>query len=478
MFRTILTPLRARFELSPRTAVPPLPTAALDVKPEDFARDVLIEIMRNSVEKLKETTETKPRVEILDEIHRIMLQDPCTKDIFCQMDGFVAVISVITTVSSKPSKLLSPTPSDDAKDIIEAARLCFRVISEAMHGHAENTNYFKVCSLKLYVFYRCLRNQHTVGYGNLANAVRSLVADERTSDHTLGFLLGLALHDFSGALVFTTVRGEVEDAIDVRLGQFSECFGLIRRRGAFLTLWNYLAEFIKTDASLRFTTFRIIDTLSLYSHRNQTILSSLELVGPLFESLSKSTSDLEKSLLTKLLRRLLDMGSVPSHARVIFQRALKGDGALDLDVLELLRYSMRSRWLDHFSMEPSATLVATQEKVRGVPATGLTFMVSFIAKRLLSVAYLLKAWVWLEKLPKTHHSLFTAQSTRLHLQLRIDPNGRLELRSSSRTDAVHLPNSIVRHSRWAHIALVHYPHRASNPSIRKFFLQYQSSPFS
>lgn len=57
MFQTLLSPLKARFDqLSPRS-----PSAAFlpvteeeDVQtPEDFARDVLVQLMRNSVENLK-----------------------------------------------------------------------------------------------------------------------------------------------------------------------------------------------------------------------------------------------------------------------------------------------------------------------------------------------------------------------------------------------------------------------------------------
>lgn len=65
MLRTLLTPLRARFDLSPRTATLPSPgpiTDDDDLAPEDFARDVLIELMRNSVENLKEADGTRAKI--------------------------------------------------------------------------------------------------------------------------------------------------------------------------------------------------------------------------------------------------------------------------------------------------------------------------------------------------------------------------------------------------------------------------------
>jgi hypothetical protein len=67
MLRTLLTPLVARFDLSPRTPNTLLPQPAPnedDIAPEDFARDVITELMRNAVEDLKvaEDTNTKQQV--------------------------------------------------------------------------------------------------------------------------------------------------------------------------------------------------------------------------------------------------------------------------------------------------------------------------------------------------------------------------------------------------------------------------------
>lgn len=54
MFRTLLTPLVARFDLSPRFRDAPLPPEEdEELAPEDFARDVMIELMRNATEKTK-----------------------------------------------------------------------------------------------------------------------------------------------------------------------------------------------------------------------------------------------------------------------------------------------------------------------------------------------------------------------------------------------------------------------------------------
>ena len=71
MLQTLLSPLRSRFELSPRTPTlseqpNPSPTQPEedDLNPEEFARDVLIELMRNSVEKLKQADDLRNKSEV------------------------------------------------------------------------------------------------------------------------------------------------------------------------------------------------------------------------------------------------------------------------------------------------------------------------------------------------------------------------------------------------------------------------------
>jgi len=64
MFSALLTPLRARFETQPRVETSTPPDNVDDVAPEDFARDVLIELMRNAVEKLKTTRDVRSEVEV------------------------------------------------------------------------------------------------------------------------------------------------------------------------------------------------------------------------------------------------------------------------------------------------------------------------------------------------------------------------------------------------------------------------------
>jgi hypothetical protein len=109
-------------------------------------------------------------------------------------------------------------------------------------------------------------------------------------------------------------------------------------------------------------------------------MSNAGLVLPILEHLLSSkgngeVSDSERYAWQKLLRRLLELGAAPPHARLILQRVVHEDETLDVEMLDLVRYGMRSRWVDHFSMESSSALVITDEDSKGLPTTGVTFMV-------------------------------------------------------------------------------------------------------
>jgi hypothetical protein len=58
-----------------------------------------------------------------------------------------------------------------------------------------------------------------------------------------------------------------------------------------------------------------------------------------------------------------------------------------------------------------------------------------------------------------------AGRTLLTLSLRRD--GKLELRSTGNRGPAVFSKSNISKTRWTHVTLVHYPHRVSNPSIRK-----------
>ncbi|KII85493.1 hypothetical protein PLICRDRAFT_44793 [Plicaturopsis crispa FD-325 SS-3] len=438
MLGRLLTPLRAHFDLSPRQEAAQLPDDANDddLAPENFARDVLIEIMRNSIDQLKDAEDRRAKKEVLAEIQRIMLQDACTKDVFRELDGFVVLVSVLSSVQVADEGPVMEPEDQVLADVLECTRLAFTIASEAMHDHAVNADYF---------------NQR-VGYPVLAQAIAGLVADPKTLDQVLGSLLSLALHSPSASTLFTSLRSS-EDASS----QLPLC--AIAQPGALKVLWHALPRSTEADSVLRSGFCALFERLSRFTHRNHAILSSCGLVQPLFEAFCTARSNpavthKERQIQQKLLRRLLDMGAATPQARAIFQRAVKADETLDSDVLEIIRAGMKARWPRHYSLQSRAALVLEEDGAKGMPATGFTYM----------------TWLWVEKYPTDKaHALFGFRlATRPHITLSLRPDGKLELQTTGSRNIALFPKSTIAKSRWTHIVLVHYPHRASSPNIRLF----------
>ncbi|KAJ7241683.1 beach-domain-containing protein [Mycena haematopus] len=439
MFRTLLTPLRLRFDSSPRSAVthnvttPSIPDDE-EIDPEEFARDVLIELMRVSVDKLKLSETTHARMEVLAEIQRIMTQDAlgATKDVFREMDGFVGLMSALSTAHERGPGATETT--------IECSRLAFVITSDAITDHPENAEYFK----------------KRVGYESLATAIQALVADPDTVDYTMGLLLSFAFRNFSLAGAFKPIRNATLTEVDTTIREVVSRLGGIKRPGAMALLTRLTPHLVGDDPSMRHGVLKLYEHLSNTTHRNHVVFSSFGLAEPLLKRFCASgVPEIERNVLQKLLRRLLDMGATPAVARYLFQTVVREDETLDAELLELIRYAMKSRWLEHFSMESPASLTLTEENVKGLPILGFTFMI----------------WVWIKELPATTHPIFTARigpNSRTMVALSLRGDGKLELGTSSNREVGVFRKSNVHKMRWTHITLVHYPHRASNPTIRLY----------
>ncbi|KAG5645386.1 hypothetical protein DXG03_006339 [Asterophora parasitica] len=445
MLRNLLTPLRARFDLSPRTPTNPLPPTIDedDIAPEDFARDVIIELMRNSVENLKLAEDARTRIQVLAEIHRILLQDAHTKAVFRELDGFLILMSLLSNIQDRSSALVVEPEEQVLDEVLEGSRLVFTNISEALNDHAENVEYFR----------------NVIGYGSLEDALRGLIANPNTVNHTLGLILSLAMHDFSVSDVFTSLRATHEDQLEFAIAGIEARLGTIRRPDAILILWNAVPQITSGDSAMRYAILKLFELLSHVSHRNQAILSTLGLVKSLFQRFYSTRNDTtvpekERYILQKLLRRLLDMGATTSEARLIFQKTIKEDNTLDTEILDVIRFGIKSRWLEHFSMESPAALVLQEEGLKGLPATGFTFM----------------TWLWISVFPKSiPHPLFTVKlSTKSILTLAIHPDGSVELSTPGSRDPAVFNSAKLHKFRWTHLTLVHHPNRSSNPTVRIF----------
>jgi len=126
--------------------------------------------------------------------------------------------------------------------------------------------------------------------------------------------------------------------------------------------------------------FKLFEELLYVTHRNQGVLSGLGLMKSVFTCFigmrgDESVSGKERHVLQKVLRRLLDTGATTSEARWIFQQVVKGDETLDGEILDVIRFGMKSRWLQHFSTESSVALVMSDDKFKGLPAGGFMVVV-------------------------------------------------------------------------------------------------------
>lgn len=294
------------------------------------------------------------------------------------MDGFLAVINILSTLRTyREENLTAKRRGQALGETIEAARLVFVIVSEAMSDDENNLQYFEVRLIASIRSVLILLQCH-VGYESLAQALQPLVTDAQVKDHILGFLFSLALHDFSISSLFMSLRTAEHSDLDSRIKDIEVRLGLIAQPGAIRILLDLLPE-RSEDPTLHYVVYRLLERLSALRHRNKVILSGLGILGRLFQCFtchdgSPDTSR-EQRIIQKLLRRILDLGATTVDTRIMFRSAVTPAGTLDGDILEMIRGGIRSRWPDHFSLENSASLKFSEENTKGLPSSGFTFMV-------------------------------------------------------------------------------------------------------
>lgn len=207
--------------------------------------------------------------------------------------------------------------------------------------------------------------QRHVSFESIARAVEALVRDNRTMDQTFGFILSVALNNFALSSLFTTLRRA--DSTD--FAEHKALLGTIVQPKLFALLITLLPP---NDTFLRLAVFTLTDVLLGLSHRNQVLLSNVQLFSSLFQCYLEA-DDKSRSTLQKVLKRLLDVGVSLPDSRRMFQNAVRDGKTLDADVIEIIRSGMKARWPSHFSLEGKS---AFQVGDKGLPSTGFTFMVS------------------------------------------------------------------------------------------------------
>lgn len=70
-----------------------------------------------------------------------MVEEPYTKEVFRELDGFLVVVSMLSTLA--PPEVLQDG-EDNFEQRMEVTRLAFAIISEATSNHSMNTEFFNV----------------------------------------------------------------------------------------------------------------------------------------------------------------------------------------------------------------------------------------------------------------------------------------------------------------------------------------------
>ena len=76
-----------------------------------------------------------------------MVEEPTTKDVFRELDGFLIMTSLLSSMESD-------TGVADAQTLTErmqSARLALAITSQAMTDHTQNKEYFEVCRYSVFV---------------------------------------------------------------------------------------------------------------------------------------------------------------------------------------------------------------------------------------------------------------------------------------------------------------------------------------
>ena len=99
-------------------------------------------------------------LQVLGEMHRIMVEGSYTKDVFRELDGYLLVVNVISILHAYLEK-----EDADVVQIEEGERLAFMLLAESFNRQPANERYFEVCLLTLLWSYPMLNEHFRVLWG-------------------------------------------------------------------------------------------------------------------------------------------------------------------------------------------------------------------------------------------------------------------------------------------------------------------------
>ena len=73
----------------------------------------------------------------MNEIHRIMVEEACTKDVFRELDGYLLTVNILAILQAQLEQ-------EDITEVQDGARLAFILLAESLSDQSQNQIYFKV----------------------------------------------------------------------------------------------------------------------------------------------------------------------------------------------------------------------------------------------------------------------------------------------------------------------------------------------
>ncbi|CAE6438893.1 unnamed protein product [Rhizoctonia solani] len=409
MLKSLLTPLKTRFEeaVSLRNNETPEPVPE---SPEDFERDARIETMRMVVQSINAVEDDTARMDLLGEASRLMQIDPATKDVFREMDGFLVLMSFLSTSAFSTSE--HPATAFD---------LVMQVFSTAMIDHPINQTHFK----------------HNVGY----NALESSTSDylNRPEPDTKAMVLSsLAAFIFqlpSLSAFLSTIDSQPHDDSDATVTPIGDYITQLDTPSARISHPLAIPILLRLTWSLSNETYlfamaKPFDRLTTVSYANRATMArsrSFELFG------TGCT--------------LYPLPSWPRLQKHLFRRT-SNSGAVGLKALSTLKGNPQARWPSFLSFRDGCGLDVNNLNLRG---KGISVLM----------------WIYTEHrshLPIHLFGCFSsetrgAQSTLFALVFK--PDGCLAIQPGSRKashavdlqGAITLPGSMIQRGRWTHLGL-------------------------
>ncbi|KDN41354.1 hypothetical protein RSAG8_07469, partial [Rhizoctonia solani AG-8 WAC10335] len=437
MLKSLLTPLKTRFEeavsLRNNEAPEPVPES-----PEDFERDARVETMRMVVQSINAVEDDTARMDLLGEASRLMQIDPATKDVFREMDGFLVLMSFLSTSAFSTSE--SPAQGFD---------LAMQVLSTAMIDHTINQAHFK----------------HNVGYNPLESSTSDYLnrPEPGTQAMVLSSLAAFVFQLPSLAAFLPTIDTQPHDDPEATVTSIGDYITRLDTPSARISHPLAIPILLRLTWSLSNETYsfamaKLFDRLAAVSYANRATMAGSGIVRLVWDRLYplptlKSTGSVgiplqESHALQKLLRRVIDVGAPLSDLKHLFKGTSNG-GTVGLKALIVLKGNPQARWPSFLSFRGEGSgLDVNNLNMRG---KGISVLM----------------WIYIEHRSHLPIRLFGCLSPESRgppstlFALVLKPNGCLAIQPGFRKtsdavdlqDSITLPGSMIQRGRWTHLGL-------------------------